>query len=87
MGEQAAKSMMSGIMNMFGMGGKKEESNVEAGAASPITNLEASGFDDEDTGVEVTGLTFGGSELISAAKNDREMVGENISSLEEPAPN
>ena len=32
-------------------------------------------------------MTFGGSELISAAKNDREMVGENISSLEEPAPN
>ena len=87
MGEQAAKSMITGVMNMFGMGGKKEESNVEAGAASPITNLEASGFDDEDTGVEVTGLTFGGSELISAAKNDRAMVEENISSLEEPAPN
>ena len=70
------------------MGGKKEESNVEAGAASISTsNLEASGFDDEDTGIEVTGLTFGGSELISAAKNDRAMVEENISSLEEPAPN
>ena len=88
MGEQAAKSMMTGIMNMFGMGKKKEESNVEASATSISTsNLEASGFDDEDTGVEVTGLTFGGSELISAANNNREMVGENISSLEEPAPN
>ena len=88
MGEQAAKSMITGIMNMFGMGKKKEESNVEASATSISTsNLEASGFDDEDTGVEVTGLTFGGSELISAANNNREMVGQNISSLEEPAPN
>ena len=88
MGEQAAKSMITGVMNMFGMGGKKEESNVEAGAASSITNAEAKAqIEKENQGIEVTGMTFGGSELISAAKNDREMVGENISSLEEPAPN
>ena len=88
MGEQAAKSMITGVMNMFGMGGKKEESNVEAGAASSITNAEAKAqIEKENQGIEVTGMTFGGSELISAAKNNREMVGENISSLEEPAPN
>ena len=58
-----------------------------SGSGINTSNLEASGFDDEDTGLNISGVQLGGSELIAAANNNKNMVGQKISSLEDPAPN
>ncbi len=92
LGEQQAKNLVDGIGSLFnvkpsGEGESQGSGNEMSGSTVNTSNLEASGFDDEDTGVSVSGIQVGGSELIKAADNNKNIVGKNISSLEEPAPN
>tara|TARA_B100000424_G_scaffold146924_1_gene111997 strand:+ start:895 stop:2535 length:1641 start_codon:yes stop_codon:yes gene_type:complete len=92
LGEQQAKNLVDGIGGLFnvkpsGEGETQGSGNEMSGSTVNTSNLEASGFDDEDTGVNVSGIQVGGAELIKAANNNKNMVGEKISSLEDPAPN
>ena len=87
MGEQAAKSMMTGIMNMFGMGGdKKGEVNGDTNQ-SDTGDITTDNKSDSENNLNVTGMQFGGSELIKAVDNNKSEIGDKISSLEEAPPN
>jgi len=92
LGEQQAKNLVDGIGGLFnvkpsGEGETQGSGNEMSGSTVNTSNLEASGFDDEDTGVNVSGIQVGGPELIKAVDNNKNTIGDNISSLEEPAPN
>ena len=92
LGEQQAKNLVDGIGGLFnvkpsGEGESQSSGKEMSGSTVNTSNLEASAFDDEDTGVNISGVQLGGSELIAAANNNKNMVGEKISSLEDPAPN
>ena len=94
LGEQQAKNLVDGIGGLFNVkpsgDGESQSSGMSSSGMSSSgmsSNLEASGFDDEDTGLNISGVQLGGSELIAAANNNKNMVGEKISSLEDPAPN
>ena len=93
LGEQQAKNLVDGIGGLFnvkpsGEGETQGSGNEMSGSGSINTsNLEASAFDDEDTSVNVSGVQVGGPELIKAVDNNKNTIGNNISSLEEPAPN
>ena len=87
MGEQAAKSMMTGIMNMFGMGGdKKGEVNGDNNQLD-TGDITTDNKSDSENNLNVTGMQFGGSELIKAVDNNKSQIGDKISSLEEAPPN
>ena len=93
LGEQQAKNLVDGIGSLFNVKpsgeGESQGSGNEMSGSSNIntSNLEASAFDDEDTGVNISGVQVGGPELIKAVDNNKNTIGDNISSLEEPAPN
>ena len=94
LGEQQAKNLVDGIGGLFNVkpsgDGESQSSGMSSSGMSSSgmsSNLEASGFDDEDTGLNISGVQLGGSELIAAANNNKNMVGQKISSLEDPAPN
>ena len=93
LGEQQAKNLVDGIGSLFNVKpsgeGESQGSGNEMSGSSNIntSNLEASAFDDEDTGVNISGVQVGGPELIKAVDNNKNTIGDNISSLEDPAPN
>ena len=94
LGEQQAKNLVDGIGGLFNIkpsgDGEPQSSSMSSSGMSSSgmsSNLEASGFDDEDTNLNISGVQLGGSELIAAANNNKNMVGQKISSLEDPAPN
>ena len=94
LGEQQAKNLVDGISGLFNVkpsgDGESQSSGMSSSGMSSSgmsSNLEASGFDDEDTGLNISGVQLGGPELIAAANNNKNMVGQKISSLEDPAPN
>ena len=87
------KNLVDGIGSLFNVKpsgeGESQGSGNEMSGSSNIntSNLEASAFDDEDTGVNISGVQVGAPELIKAVDNNKNTIGDNISSLEEPAPN
>ena len=88
MGEQSAKSMMTGIMNMFGMSGDDKKGEVNGDNNQLDTgDITTDNKSDSENNLNVTGMQFGGPELIKAVDNNKSEIGDKISSLEEAPPN
>ena len=91
LGEAGAKSLANAVMGFFGRKDKGNETSdsktdTNQGAVTTESNVNETQIQQNDE-LEISGLTFGGSELIAAADNNRVMVEQNISSLEDAPPN
>ena len=91
LGEAGAKSLANAVMGFFGKKDKGNETSdsktdTNQGAVTTESNVNETQIQQNDE-LEISGLTFGGSELIAAADNNRVMVEQNISSLEDAPPN
>ncbi len=90
LGEAGAKSLGNAIMGFFGRKDKSSETSdsktdTNQGAVTTESNVNETQIEQNDE-LEISGMTFGGSELIAAADNNRVMVEQNISSLEDAPP-
>ena len=91
LGEAGAKSLANAVMGFFGKKDKGNETSdsktdTNQGAVTTESNVNETQIQQNDE-LEISGLTVGGSELIAAADNNRVMVEQNISSLEDAPPN
>ena len=87
LGEQTAKSLIDGIMGVFGKKTTKPENKIEPAAASPVTNEDIQRENELD--LSTVSLDLGvedKSSLITPIDMKKDLVASNISSLEEPAP-
>ena len=89
-GEQKAKDMVDGISSMFNVSTSGDDTKGEVNGdtnqldTGDITTDKKS---DSENNLNVTGMQFGGSELIKAVDNNKSEIGDKISSLEEAPPN
>ena len=85
--KQTAKSLIDGIMGVFGKKTTKPENKVEPAAASPVTNEDIQRENELDLSNISLDLGVGDkSSLITPIDMKKDLVASNISSLEEPAP-
>ena len=85
-GEQGAKTLLDGIMGMFGKG-KGEEKNIKPAESSVNENIVKEEKEVNTDSITVA-LKLGSNkeDLITPVTNNRDLVASRISSLEEPTP-
>ena len=90
-GEAKAKDLVDGISNMFGMSTSgddtKGEVNGDTNQQLDTGDITTDNKSDSENNLNVTGMQFGGPELIKAVDNNKSEIGDKISSLEEASPN
>ena len=89
-GEAKAKELVDGIANMFNMPTSGDDNKGEVNGDNnqlDTGDITTDNKSDSENNLNVTGMQFGGPELIKAVDNNKSEIGDKISSLEEAPPN